>query len=374
MQSIELLPDLEQVPLRGEHGSYGFKEVVARSEDMRSDFFAIEVAAGVEGVLSALVAARNASDADVSADLLEAYRLALPDAAAEMPLYEQYNEMVAHGPESVGGFISNVKGKLAELRVQDHLEQEFTGYSFEIAADPYQPVWDIRSTSPDGAETLIQVKTGGEEYAGEIVARMQDSPDVLFAVSSEIRASVLKEHPEISSQLADLEISNVELTGEVKEDLELLADNSGIDVPDGILGLVPYVAEIGLGISLLRDMANTERDFDAAQVDEKTRIKAMKALVLFQRFGIAVVLAKVGAAAGTAAGSAIPGPGNLIGGVAGGIGGAAGAALLNKKLRPRMREVGMKLTGVTEDGLFYLRHKKTIDRIGESLSRTAASI
>ena len=117
---------------------------------MRNDLFAIEVAAGIEGVLSALVAARNVSDADASADLLEAYRLASPDAAAEVPLYEEYNEVLARGPESVGGFISNIKGKLAEIRVQGHLEKEFPDYSFEIATNQNQPVWDILSTSPAG--------------------------------------------------------------------------------------------------------------------------------------------------------------------------------------------------------------------------------
>ena len=366
MQSIELLPDLEQVPLRAEHGRYGYEEVVKQSGRMRNDLFAIEVAAGIEGVLSALVATRNVSDADVPADLLEAYRLASPDAAAEFPLHEEYNEMVARGPESVGGFISNIKGKLAELRVQDHLQQEFPGYSFGIAADQNQPVWDILSTSPDGTETLIQVKIGGGEYAGEVITQMQDNPDVLFAVGNEIRATVLEEYPDLSGQFVDLELSNYELTGEVGQDLELLAENTGIDVPDGIVGLIPYATEIVLGGILLSEIIKTERDFKEVAMDERKRVHAMKALVLFQRFGISAVLT----AAGVFAGSFLPGPGNVIGAIGGGL----SAWRLNRKLRPKMRKIGMALTGVTEDVLFYLRNKAAIDRIGESLSRTAVLV
>ena len=286
MQSIEVLPDFEQVPLRAEHGRYGYEEVVKRSGRMRNGLFAIEVAAGIEGVLSALVATRNVSDANVPADLLEAYRLASPEVAAEVPLHEEYNEMVERGPESVGGFISNVKGKLAELRVQDHLQQEFPDYSFGIAADQNQPVWDILSTSPDGTETLIQVKIGGEEYAGEVITQIQDNPDVLFAVGNEIRAAVLEEYPELSDQFIDLDLSNYELTGEVGQDLELLADSSGIDVPDEIIGLIPYATEIVLGIGLLVEIAKTELDFKRVAMDDRNRVHAMKALVLFQRFGI----------------------------------------------------------------------------------------
>ena len=367
MQSIELLPDLEQVPLRAEHGRYGYEEVVKRSGLMRNDLFAIEVAAGIEGVLSALVATRNVSEAAVPADLLEAYRLASPEVAAEVPLHEEYNEMVARGAESVGGFISNIKGKLAELRVQDHLQQEFPDYSFGIATDQNQPVWDILSTGPDGAETLIQVKIGGEEYAGEVITQMQDNPDVLFAVGNEIRASVLTAHPELSDQFVDLNLSNYELTGEVGQDLELLAENTGIDVPDGIVGLIPYATEITLGAVLLSEIVKTERDFKEVAMDERKRVRAMKALVLFQRFGISAVLTKAGGTAGTLV---APGPGSAIGAV----GGAVSAAFLNRKLRPKMLKIGMALTGVTKDVLFYLRNKAAIDRIGESLSRTAASM
>ena len=125
------------------HGRYTYEDVVELSGLMRNDLFAIEVAAGVEDSCSALFDARNVPD-----DLFEAYRLASPGIAADHSLHERYLEMVDRGPESVEGFISNLKGKLGELRIQEHLQQEFPGYSFEIAADQNQPVWDILATQP----------------------------------------------------------------------------------------------------------------------------------------------------------------------------------------------------------------------------------
>ena len=361
MQSTNLLSELEQIPLRNEHDRYTYEDVVKQSGLMRNDLFAIEVSAGVEDTFSTLFDARNVPD-----DLFEAYSRASPGVAADYSLYERYTEMVNRGEESVGGFISNIKGKLGELRIQEHLQQEFPGYSFQIADAQNQPDWDILATGPDGTEVPIQVKIGDEEYAGEVLARMQEDPDVLFAVSNEIRSTILSEHPELSDQFIDLNLSNYEITSEVEGNLDLLAENQGIDVPDEVGGFLPYVTEIVLGIRLLCDIAKTERDFEAVAMDDKARINAMKALVLFQRFGISAVLTT----AGGALGSFVPILGNLIGaGVGAGL-----AAYLNSKLRPHMLEIGMELAGITEDDFFYFRNKVAIDRIGESFAKTAASM
>ena len=55
MQSANLLSELEQIPLRGEHERYTYEGMVKKSELMRNDLFAIEVAAGVEDTLSTCV-------------------------------------------------------------------------------------------------------------------------------------------------------------------------------------------------------------------------------------------------------------------------------------------------------------------------------
>ena len=379
MQSINLLSELEQIPLRAEHGRYTYKDVIEQSGAMRNDLFAIEIAAGVEESLSTLLAARNMPAAldvpEISPDLVDAYRLASRVLSAEHSLHGRYAEVVDKGPESVTPFISNIKGKLGELRVQDHLQQEFPGYSFELVKKQNEPIKDILATSPDGTTKQIQVKIGDEEYAtGKVLTSMQEEPDVLFAVSNEIRAK-LAEHPELSSQFIDnLSLSNYELTTEVEEGLDLLVDNSGIDVPDEVGGILPYATEIVLGIRLICDIVNTERDFEAVAFDDRKRVHAMKALVLFQRFGISTVLTTAGSVGGGMAGSAIPIIGNVVGALVGGGIGAISAGWLSSKLRPHMLEIGMALAGLTEDDLFYLKNKVPIDRIGESLARTAATM
>ena len=470
MQSIQLLSELEQVPLRGEHGRYTYEDMVELSGLMRNDLFAIEISAGVEGALSSLLLDKQSvPDVDpdvvldavpeaIPDDLFEAYGLAFPDIADNYSLRDRYLEMVERGEGSVTGFISNIKGKLAELRIKEQLSQEFPDYFFEIAENPNQPVWDIfgttiydgtnvvliqakmggeeyagevltrmqenptvlfavsdeiqtailadhpelasrfinrvnlsnaeltseieerlesladqdqpvwtiLATGPDGTTVPIQAKMGGEEYAGEALTRMQEDSDVLFTASSDIRTAVLSEHPDLSNQFVNLDISNYEFPSEVEEDLDLLVENSGIDVPDKVSGFLPYVTEIVIGIRLLYDIVKTERDFEAVEIEDKTRINAMKALVLFQRFGISAVLIT----AGGAVGSIVPGFGNILGTITG----AGLSAYLSGKLRPHMLEIGMKLAGITADDLFYFRNKVAVDRIGDSLAHTAASM
>jgi hypothetical protein len=74
----------------------------------------------------------------------------------------------------------------------------------------------------------------------------------------------------------------------------------------------------------------------------------MKALVLFQRFGVSAVCTTAGGAAGT---SIAPGFGTMGGAVTG----AALAAYLNGKLHPHTMELAMWLVRVTEDDIFYFR-------------------
>lgn len=363
MRSVELLAGLEQIPLRAEHGRYTWAQVVERSAQMRNDLFAIEIGAGIEGTLSALFDARNVPD-----DLHEAYRLTFPSVATDDNLYERFTEMIERGPENVTGFVNNLKGKLFELRLPEHLQHDFPGYSFNIAASQNQPLWDIIGVSPDGTDQmLIQAKIGGANYAGDVLERMQGDPDVLFAVSNEIRTEILNQHPDLANQFVNLDLSNYEFASSVENNLNVLAENFGIDVPDEVGDILPYVTEIILGIKFLCDIIRVERDFKAVKIDDRGRVHAMKTLVLFTRFGISAACTAVGGAIGT---SIVPGFGTATGA----IGGATLSAHLNKKLNPRMMEIAMWLMRVTEDDLFYFRNKVAIDRIGGSLAEMAIAL
>ena len=54
--------------------------------------------------------------------------------------------------------------------------------------------------------------------------------------------------------------SNAELTESVKDGLDKLAGNFGIDVPDSIGDVLPYVVEVVLGFKLIRSMVATEAE------------------------------------------------------------------------------------------------------------------
>ncbi len=368
MQSLALLPELENLPVAEGAADLGFADTVTRLRGMDKDHFAIELAEGVDETTEVLFdAIPNVSD-----ELSEAHELLYPD--SDLSLHEHYQEMVERGDNSVTGFVSNLKGKVAEMEAEQLLENRFSGYEFRLADNLNRPDWDLRGINSDGHEILVQVKMGSADYAYDVLDRMQDSPDTYFAVSQEIYQKVLESSPELSAQLIHLGESNLEFTQEVSEGLGILASNEGFDVPDGIGEMLPYAGEIILGIRLVMDIVSTERDFKDVELADRSRVHALKALVLMSKFGVTTVFTTAGGAAGGAVGTALfPGVGTAVGGIAGSIGGAGTAAFLNRRLQPHMMEVGMTLARVDEDDMFYFRNKRVIDGIGASLAATRAA-
>lgn len=142
-------------------------------------------------------------------------------------------------------------------------------------------------------------------------------------------------------------------------------------MPDSLAEMLPYAGEIILGITLVMDIVSTERDFKDVQLQDRSRVHALKALVLMSKFGVTTVFTTAGGTAGGAAGTALlPGVGSAAGSIVGSIAGAGAAAFLNRRLQPQMMEVGMAIAGVDEDDMFYFRNKCAIDDIGASLAAT----
>ncbi|CAN0505091.1 unnamed protein product, partial [Phaeothamnion confervicola] len=156
-------------------------------------------------------------------------------------LHQHYVDVAARGENAIRGFVSGLKGKLAEFHARDILHDRFPGFNFELAADPTNPVWDLHGISADGSELFVQVKLGAASYVSDITHRMLEDPDTHFAVGHEIYASIMAHHPELASQLVDLDISNLDFTHEVHHNLALLAENHGIDVPDSVGDFLPYI-------------------------------------------------------------------------------------------------------------------------------------
>lgn len=370
MQSLSLLQELRQLPVGDEAAEYSHETAVSRLRGTDKDTFALEVAQAAEEALEALFEARNVPDV-----LDEAYRLAFTNDSQVTPLADYFAEVSARGDRSVIGFVSSLKGKVAELESVRQLEEMHPGYKFEIPANPNQPVYDLIGRGPEGTEdVLVQVKAGGLGYAGDVMQRMEVAPEhVQFAVSSELYDKLLEADPDAAGRLVDTGIEITEFTEDIKSGLGTLANNSGIDVPDSIGELLPYVVEIVLGIRLISQIVSTEGELTGVDVSERSRVHAIRTLTMMSRFGVTQVCSLAGGAAGTAAGSAIPGVGNVAGAAAGAIGGAGGAMVLNRLLEPRMEEVAVKIMGGDRNEVFYLMNKDAIDAIGNSLAVTSAA-
>ncbi len=369
MKSSRLINELEKIPLTKEHKRYSLQSITKEMTQIHRDYYVIETAVGLESAFSTIFTERNIPD-----DLHQAYDTAFSNVSMDHSLFERYSEMVDKSPESVSGFVGTIKGKLFELRLPELLENQFPDYSFEIASDPTQPVWDIIGNSSSGESILIQAKMGGSDYVSDVLERMQDNPDVLFATSNEIRDSILSSHPELADQFVNVDLSNYNFTADVNHDLGLLADNLGIDVPDSLGEILPYVSEIILGIRLIKDLIGVQRDFKSISATDKTKLSAVKAIVLLSRFGVSIVCTTVCSSGGAAAGSIFPGPGTLIGGVGGAIAGAIMASKLNKHLKPYYMDFALGLTGLTEDDIFYFRNKNVIDKVCLSFAETSKNI
>jgi hypothetical protein len=230
----------------------------------------------------------------------------------------------------------------------------------------------IRDSTSSNVEPIsIQVKTQATDNSGDVVDAMQENPDTLFLVAEATRHKIVEDHPELTDQFVEPTLSGMELRQDTQENLELLSENQGLDVPDGVGEIIPYVTEVVLGIQLLYDIARTEKDLARLQFEDRGRLHALSALMLGTRFGISTVCTTAGSAAGGAAGSAVPGVGHAIGGIGGGVAGAGAAYFIKKRVMPHATEYGLKLVGLTEDDLFYLQNKDGVDAIGQSIASTA---
>ena len=168
--------------------------------------------------------------------------------------------------------------------------------------------------------------------------------------------------------------ADLELVNGIRDGLETLSNNMGLDIPDSLAEIIPYGVAIAASARLLYGVIRTEREFRAADRTTRNKIQVVQTLTLMSRMGISSVLAYAGGLGGTAAGSAIPGVGNLAGGIAGSMAGAGMGIYLNRHLQPRMLSLALSITGLEQDDLFYFKNKPRIDLLALSFQRTAANL
>ncbi len=369
MESLELLRDLRKLPAAEGAAAPDGGDAMARIRSMDRGHFAIGVCEATDEALEPLFEAQGAPEG-MAADLADAHLRAFPRVAEEgISVHDHYREVVSRGQQSAQGFVSNLKGKMAELRAEDMLEEQNPGYDFELAPSATQAGWDLVGTSQEGPEILVQVKFGAAAYAGDVVGAMGAQPNYPFAVSTEVYGSIAESHPELVERLTDLGPA-AELTESVEEGLASLASSFGVDVPDSLGEALPYVGDVILGLRLIWSMASSERELAGVDLSSRARVHGIRTLALAARFGISQVCVMAGGAGGTALGSVVPGAGNVAGGIGGSLAGAGVGMGLNRLLQPRIEEIAIGLVGGDADDVFYLMNKVEIDRIGESLAAT----
>ncbi len=367
MESVNLLPSLHELPGEASDepkSQRDFLDDLARTD---TAFHAADMTTANSFALWGIF-----DDINVDDNLLEAYEKAYPGQAMDQSLHEQWIEIISRGERSAGGFVSGIKGKLAEIQYQDLLEQN--GYTNVIIPDdPTQPVWDISAVSPTGDPVLIQVKTGAANYSGEVQDLILENVAIDFAVSSEIYDKVMENSPELANRMVDMG-PDFAVVADVNDGLSTLSENMGIDVPDGVVDLVPYAATIIASARLIYSVIRTEQQFSAPDRTTRNKIQVVQTLTLMSRMGVSTVLAMVGGKSGALAGSAIPGPGTLIGSVAGSVAGAGVGIYLNRHLQPRMLDLALDITGLTHDDLFYYKNRERVEELAQNLERTATAL
>lgn len=370
MRSVELLSELEEVcandSLTGFSGFSDLKEVVWTID---AKLYGVEITQALEGVVEDLLDWRNVDDSKRTL-MEDAYAKAFTN--SDLPIHQHFSSLLEEGDSQVTGFISSLKGKMAEILNNAKLEEMYPGYTFDLGS-PTQTVWDHLGTSAEGPPLMFQSKTGAESYAQDVISRMDEASDTPFMLSSELYETIAARRPDLVDQMIDSGINNTYFTADTAANMNLLADNFGIDVPDGVLEAAPYAAEVILAIRLILDCLSVEKDLSRFPRSEKTRMQALRALALIQRFGVSAALVGAGGVVGAVAGTtALPGPGNVVGGAIGSAVGAMVAAKVNKSVAPHSLKFALQLTGMSQDDLFYFQNKVVVDAVGGSLASTSA--
>lgn len=365
MNSIKYLEQLQEIPC--DKKEYDLKALIKTIESQKKESMAIEIGIATEiGLLYAF------NHFNVNDSIQEGFASQYPNLAENQSLYE---DLLAKGAdtdiENLTSYIDRIKGKIYEIELVNQLNGQFDGYNFSISESATQPIWDIKGIDANGEEMLIQAKMGGETYALEVHERMLENPDVLFATSTEIQEKILEKSPELASQFINvMEVSNLQFTTQIAENVEQLLGNFGIDPPDGLGDLLPMLAEAKLVMKLLEVNSSVNKEYQYVNKSDMEKIKMIKAMVLISRYGITSVSAFCGAKAGAmvdlGTGGMLMGLGTLVGG----LGGVIAGGMMGGNIEPRLYDLALDIMDYTRDDLFYLKNKITVDEIGREIQNT----
>ena len=376
-----------------------------------------------------VVADSDYANLDEHLDLVitQAYEMSSSNIAADFSVSERW-QMVDQD-----GFINNNIGKVAEIRAHqqwgeiDGVEAVDFVRGENGLPDPRFEGPDLTAMGPDGQELVSQVKFGDASYIDDPkvvdwIHQMHDNANSFIQVSSEMHGTLVEANPEIADRILDIgssqelreqiidrldilsenpvdiyalgtdtyqeilsaapgmedQITDVEFdflhVEDITDGLDTLSSNLGIDVPDGVVDIIPYAGAIVAGARLVYSIVKTEKEFKEVDRTTKNKIQVVQSLTVMSRIGVTATLAAAGGAGGGALGSVVPGVGNLVGGLAGTLGGAGMGMYLNRHLQPHMLNLALNITGLTNDDLFYYKNKPRIDTVALSFSQQARAL
>lgn len=364
MESIKLLPELSKLPTddtKQRSTRELMQHLLANDAALFASEFTASVSIGLWGIWDQI----NVPDA-----ITAAYAAQYPKLAADHSLYDQWQAMQELGPESTAGFINGLKGKLAEINAAEQLDSRgFTNVI--LAANPVQDTWDISAINQAGEPVLFQVKTGSADYSRSVNAEMESAPNIDFLISSELYDQISQASPQLMNRITDVG-SDFERASGIEDGLNVLGNNLGIDMPDKIGEILPYVGSILSGLNLIITAVKAEGEFSDADRTSTNKIHVIQTLMLLSRFGINTTLAAVGGMAGAVAGSAIPLFGTLTLGAASSVATVLWAGpKLNQRAAPHLLDLALNITRLTKDDLFYFKNKSKIDELAFSFRKTA---
>lgn len=370
MQSTDLLPALRELPTGKPSQRMSFQDMISGLVSTDRALYAAEFSSAASFGFWTVFEGVNVDDS-----LSRAYATRWPDLAAERSLYEQWQTLMENG-EGTGEnewFFSGLKGQLAEFEAQERLEAQ--GYTdIELAPTSNQEGWDISAIAPDGQDVLIQVKTGTSLSASEAQDLLDSEPSYLFAFGTEIHDKIVASGMDAEDQIAATIGSDYARVEGIQEGLDTLSTNMGMDIPDGVVDIIPYAAVILGGARLIFSAIKTEKEFKAADRTTKNQIQVVQTMTLMSRMGITTVLSMVGGMSGVAAGSSLPGIGNVFGGLGGTVAGTIVGVYVNKHLQPHMLDLALDITGLTHEDLFYYKNKLRINKVAFTFQTRAREL
>lgn len=409
MQSSNLLPALQELPGGDESGqNRSFRDNITGIVNMDRAMYAAEFAAGVSFGLWYIFEDRTLMgitvpgtginvDDDWREKLTYAHELAFPSEAQSV--WEHFQD-ASKIPETFHNtFMNDFKGTLAELLHKEALEAQ--GWTqVTLAPNPNQEIVDLVGVNPEGFIAGVQSKFGTSYENSDVEKWMSTEPEEVRRAIVEVLShddvniqGIMPDEPELYLALASDTVTrasdagtdlagrlvaeigfNYEVVGGITDGLETLAGNYGLDIPDDIAGMVPYIGEIAIGLRLVFGAIKTENQFKALDRTAKNKMHVVQALTAMARIGITSVTTAAGGALGTGIGTILPAAGNIIGGGIGLLTGAGTGMYLNRHLQPHMLNLALDITGLTNDDLFYYKNKVRIDDVALGFHERATAL